>query len=195
VPTDPGAASRSASVAAARANGRRRPATRSTATARTPGPYCTGALTPAGSPSAAVAIVMYRQPHRRCSIRCPVTLDATAGRSNTCRVSVDTTGASASPAPHPPHAPAACSTTVSGPPADPTPCPAPPSRLPGRRPEERRWDRGGGLSQPSDDGGPELSRGFPRSWAASSATRAVNADNAYPCATLSVSRSASNTNS
>jgi hypothetical protein len=64
-------------------------------------PYCTGAITPRG----AVPHVVVPHAQRRAMTRCSVTLTRIGGRSNTCRCSTLTSGASARSAPHPPHGP------------------------------------------------------------------------------------------
>src|SRR5512135_1605642 len=102
-PGETGAASRSLITAAARSSGRWCAATRYVATARTPGPYCTGAWTPPGTPSPGPAIVTRPQAHARCSRRCSTQRSASSGTSATCRFSVDTTGASRTLRPQPPH--------------------------------------------------------------------------------------------
>ncbi len=86
------------------------------------GPYCTGAVTPPGAGPQVVA------PHeqRRAISRCSVTWTVIGGRSNTCRRSTPTSGASARPAPQPTHGPARAAASRS----DRRPAPAS-SRMPG----------------------------------------------------------------
>ena len=111
-----------------------------------PGPYWVGAPIPAGTPSTGPAIVTVPQPHRRCCRRCSVTCSAIGGRSNTCRAAQETTGAPASPAPQPPHTAGACTRTRSGSATCRNVAPGAPSCPPGRRPDDRRCERGAGLA-------------------------------------------------
>jgi hypothetical protein len=121
------------------------------------GPYCTGAVTPAG----AVPAVTVPHEQRRDTIRCSVTSPRIcSGRSVTCRRSVLVTGAPVRPVPQPPHAPGSCTTTSSGSSVIARVAPGCPFGRPGLRPDLPRSDLGAGLARPSDDGGFEEFRGF-----------------------------------
>src|SRR3954453_17214733 len=80
------------------------------------GPYCTGAVTPSGATPHVVA----PQQQRRAISWCSVTRTVIGGRSNTCRRSIPTSGASVRSAPHPVHGPGRAAAAG----ADPRPEPA-----------------------------------------------------------------------
>lgn len=142
------------------------------------GPYCTGAFTPAG----AVPPVTTPHPHRRLTTRCSVTSTAPGGRSNSCRRSTPTSGASAREPPQPRHPAGSCRLVWSGFSTCASVCPRCPFSRPGLRcpPFRNGFGLGGGLSNPRDDGGWEELSGFRPSRASSSAIRSFAAGN-IPC--------------
>src|SRR5918998_998098 len=114
------------------------------------GPYCTGALTCPG----AVPQVVTPQAQRRVMSWCSVTFTRIGGRSNTCRRSTPTCGASAKSAPHPPQQPGSCCSVSSGSATCANVEPGWPFCPPGLRPLLPRNDFGAGLANgESDDGG------------------------------------------
>lgn len=124
------------------------------------------------------------QPQRRCCNRCSTTSSRTTGRSNTCRASVETTGAPRNDRSHREHRPGRCTTTLSGTSTCRSVNPGVPGCLPALRPEDSRRDFGAALTGASDDGGFDDVRESLRSNASNSATRRVNTS-------ISASRSAS----
>ncbi|SHL54816.1 hypothetical protein SAMN05443637_1441 [Pseudonocardia thermophila] len=138
----------------------------------TRGPYCTGALTPAG----AAPQMVTPHPQRRAMSWCSVTRTVSGGRSNTCRRSTPTSGASARSLPHPAHGPGSCRTRSSGSATSARVDPGCPGCPPGCRPLRRRNERGADLANgESDDGGFEEFREFCPNRRVNSAFSARNA--------------------
>src|SRR5680860_1197682 len=120
------------------------------------------------------AVVTAPHPHVRCCARCSIATSSIGGRSNTCRACSPTTGASDRSPPHPAHAPGTWTATSSGTWRGSSRNPCSPVCLPGFRPDARRSDRGGGLTNASELGGlDEFCEFFP-SRASNSVTRAEN---------------------
>ena len=130
------------------------------------GPYCTGAVTPAG----AAAFVSCPQPHSNVSIWCSVTSALTGGMSMTWRRSTTVTSAPFRDFPQQPHLAGRCRTLSSGWSVSCIVAPGWPFGRPGFRPDFPRSDFGDGFARPSDDGGFEEFREFEATRAARSAT-------------------------
>ncbi len=114
------------------------------------GPYCTGAVTPAG----AVPHVVVPHEQRRAMSSCSATRTDIGGRSNTCRRCIPTSGASARSAPQPAHDPGSYRNRSSGSATNASVEPGCPDCPPGLRPLLRRNDFGAGLvNGESTDGG------------------------------------------
>ncbi len=112
------------------------------------GPYCTGAVTPAG----ASALVASPQPHSSSIIWCSVVTAFTGGMSMTCRRSTAVTRRAGLPGAAPRQAGSAAPLDQDGP----VSCivaPGWPFGRPGLRPVFLRSDFGAGFARPSDDGG------------------------------------------
>ena len=135
------------------------------------GPYCTGAVTPAG----AAAPVTVPQPQRREMSWCSVTTGRAGGTSVTCRRITPASPAPARLSPHAGHCSGSCAITSSGAAVNSSVAPGCPFGRPGLRPLLPRSDRVGGLAGPSCDGGFEEFREFCPTRARSSATSAASA--------------------
>jgi hypothetical protein len=113
-------------------------------------PYCTGAVTPSGG----VPHIVTPHGQRRAMSWCSVTCTVIGGRSNTCRRSIPTSGASANSAPQPEHGPGSCRCRLFGLSTSANVDPECPGCPPGLRPLLRRSDFGAGLvNGESADGG------------------------------------------
>ena len=146
------------------------------------GPYCTGALTPSG----AVPQVVAPHAQRRAMSWCSITRTVIGGRSNTCRRSIPTSGASARFAPQPVHGPGSCRRRSFGSSTSANVDPGCPGCPPGLRPLLRRSDLGAGLANgESDDGGFDEFRLFCPSCRLNSATSASSCSIRSACRTTS----------
>lgn len=138
-------------------------------------------------------------PRRTCTLAAGHDARSSPARSpvgrTPCRCSSPTTGAPDRSAPHERHAPGACTRISSGSGRACNRNPGSPGCLPGRRPDLRRSDRGGGLDSPSELGGfDEFCEFFP-SRASNSPIRAPNSAISRSRFSNARSRSSSSANS
>ena len=155
--------------------------------AATPGPQQVSALAWVGN----VAVVTVPQTHARRCARCSIAVSWIGGRSNTRRSAHRRSAHRAGHHRRTGTPPGRGRRSRPDPVAAPTPSPCPLACFPGLRPDDRRSDRGGGLTNASERGGfEEFCEFFPRR-ASNSVTRVDNCSTRADNSTINRSRSTS----